>query len=584
MEYQEIITEYKDDNLDISKLKEKMEIAKPLKGRLKYRAANRIENSIDLIFSIPNTLVISEIPEKCQQFNRSCNKILEEYHNILIKSIKETNAWEFLKISASDYSKEKFIELCSEEKFKTLLELNQKYSFFLQYQKFADIRDCLGKGVELDDKTIKKIEFLSKMLNALENSRIKTEFYMFNEKFLINLANFEKAKNVKLENYMKSKGKNVYDEYIKLSQFFSVEDFKDISENLILTSKTLNVSIPNVIQAFSEISETEMEIEYFLSEYNEINQLKSKYQKMKAIEEQNEKIVEEQIDETAETEEVQDDDEELISEDKQEEEETGEHNEIEIFEEDSEDLEEQIEEVNEEPIEKETVNYVKLFWFQREEKLEARTMTEEQLYAFLDKIKQMEEETGVRSSLFLITNSNEYITKKRFEVLQKEAEKRGMPKLLEGALGGYSSFKIELDGSIKNISRMSEVNRNKIITLMSNYGIEDSYINKDEKLYIRYEFSNENDKAITILSLNRLKSVLENRIRRSNQPIEILTFLEGSYSGMDVVLNSQMAGIAQIESYYDSKYNVLGKQGITVYTNNISEFNFHKCNEEEQEF
>ena len=64
----------------------------------------------------------------------------------------------------------------------------------------------------------------------------------------------------------------------------------------------------------------------------------------------------------------------------------------------------------------------------------------------------------------------------------------------------------------------------------------------------------------------------------------ILTFLEGSYSGMDVVLNSQMAGIAQIESYYDSKYNVLGKQGITVYTNNISEFNFHKCNEEEQEF
>ena len=163
--------------------------------------------------------------------------------------------------------------------------------------------------MELDDKTIKKIEFLSKMLNALENSRIKTEFYMFNEKFLINLANFEKAKNVKLENYMKSKGKNVYDEYIKLSQFFSVEDFKDISENLILTSKTLNVSVPNVIQAFSEISETEMEIEYFLSEYNEINQLKSKYQKMKAIEEQNEKIVEEQIDETAETEEVQDDDE-----------------------------------------------------------------------------------------------------------------------------------------------------------------------------------------------------------------------------------------------------------------------------------
>ena len=125
---------------------------------------------------------------------------------------------------------------------------------------------------------------------------------------------------------------------------------------------------------------------------------------MKAIEEQNEKIVEEQIDETAETEEVQDDDEELISEDKHEEEETGEHNEIEILEEDSEDLEEQIEEVNEEPIEKETVNYVKLFWFQREEKLEARTMTEEQLYAFLDKIKQMN---------ILLKNDLKFYKKKR---------------------------------------------------------------------------------------------------------------------------------------------------------------------------
>ena len=79
---------------------------------------------------------------------------------------------------------------------------------------------------------------------------------------------------------MKSKGKSIKDEYVKLSKFFSAEDLKDIAENLVLTSTTLNISIPNIIQAYSEISETEMEIEYFLSEHKEISQLKAKYQKM----------------------------------------------------------------------------------------------------------------------------------------------------------------------------------------------------------------------------------------------------------------------------------------------------------------
>lgn len=572
MEYQEIITAYKEDNLDISNLKERLEMAKSLKGRSKFRALNRIEDSIDFIFEIPNTLVIPEKPEKWGQFKRSCDRILKEYYAILIKSLEETDAWGFLKLAHSDYSEESFEELNSEEKFEILLELNEKYSYFLKYQKVADIRDCLDRGTELDDKTIKRLEFLNKMLEASENPRTKTEFYMFNEKFLITLANYSKARNVKLEDYMKSKGKNIKDEYIKLSKFFSPEDLKDIAENLVLTSTTLNISIPNIIQAFSEISETEMEIEYFLSEHKEISQLKAKYQKMELIKEENKKIEQEKLlqeDITKEKVKIQ---KKVKIEDNQEND-----NNIKISEEEyTDELKTQIKEEQEIPKAKETVNYIKLFWLQREEKQSARTMSTEQLSSFLDKVKQMETETGIRSSLFLITNSNEEITKKRFKKLQNEAIDRGMPRLLEGALGGYSSFKIELDGSVKNISQMSETNRLKIITLMNSYGIEEAYVNNDEHAYVRYEFSNENDKSITLLSLNRLKTVLENRIKRSNQPIELLTYLEGNYSGIDVVLNSQIMGINQISDYYDSKYNILNKKGFTVYSNKIDEFDFHK--------
>lgn len=575
MEYQEIITAYNDDSLDISNLKEKLEVAKPLKGRSKYRALSRIENSIDFIFAIPNTLVIPEKAEKCEMFEKNCARILNEYHKILIKSIEETTAWEFLKLTASDYSKENFEKLSNEEKFEVILKLNEKYSSFLNYQKVADIRDCLDKGTELDDKTIKRLEFLNKMLEASENPRTKTEFYMFNEKFLVTLANYRKARNVKLEDYMKSKGKFINEEYEKLSKFFSVEDLKDIAENLVLTSKTLNISIQNIIQAFSEISETEMEIEYFLSEHEEIEQLRAKYQKMEAIKEDSKKIKQEELLHASVQKEEKQDNKINI---------TDEHSEydrnIKISEEEyTSELKDKIEEMKEIPTAKETVNYIKLFWLQREGKNSAVTMTDKQLFDFLDKVKQMEIETGIRSSLFLITNSNEEITKKRFQVLQEEAIKREMPRLLEGALGGYSSFKLELDGSIKRVSQMSDINRSKIISLMNSYGIEDSYINQDEKEYIRYEFSNEKDKSITLMSLNRLKNVLENRIKRANQPIEILTFVEGIYSGFDVVLNSQIIGIAQISAYYDSKYNILNKRGFTVYTNTIDEFDFHKSKE-----
>ena len=48
MEYQEIVTAYKNKDLDTSDLVKKLEIAKPLKSRLKYRAVDIVDNSLTL--------------------------------------------------------------------------------------------------------------------------------------------------------------------------------------------------------------------------------------------------------------------------------------------------------------------------------------------------------------------------------------------------------------------------------------------------------------------------------------------------------------------------------------------------------
>ena len=54
MDYQEIITSYNNKSLDITNLKKKLEIARPLKGREKFRALDMIAQRSSLITDISN--------------------------------------------------------------------------------------------------------------------------------------------------------------------------------------------------------------------------------------------------------------------------------------------------------------------------------------------------------------------------------------------------------------------------------------------------------------------------------------------------------------------------------------------------
>ena len=63
MVYQELISSYENKGLDITSLKILLEAAKPLKGRLKYRAIDIIAQRSAILNDINNLLIVSEIAD-----------------------------------------------------------------------------------------------------------------------------------------------------------------------------------------------------------------------------------------------------------------------------------------------------------------------------------------------------------------------------------------------------------------------------------------------------------------------------------------------------------------------------------------
>ncbi len=553
MEYHEIITAYEENSLDISDLKQKLETAKLLKGRPKYRAVELVMQRADIVLTIPNTLVISEVPEQTFNFEKQCNSILDQYYNILLESLEKTDAWEFLELCQSDYEIKKFKDLTVEEKFQIILDINKKYFYLLQYQKIADIRDCLKNVDDLDDITVRKLEYLIKMFESLNNEISKKEFYLINKDVLMALVNFRKSKFVKIEDYIKTKRKSIYNDYKSIADFFSTEDLKDIAENLFLTSKTLKTSVLNIIEAFSEMSETVMEIDCLLDEYNQFKKLEAKNRRMQSIKREGEENLE--IDNTKE----------IINESK-----------VEL-------CEEPVEECDEEHInnkddtnyvenERESINFILFFWLDREEKTLKERIGSQYFSEFFNRIKELEIQNGIKSKLFLLTNSSRDITQKRFKEIREEAESKEMPKLIEGALGGYGSFKIDSEGNLSDLATMSEENREKIIKLMENFEFIPDIIKTDITDYIRYQFPNPKDRTITMVNLVRIQNTINKNLENLKQPVTILPFMEGSYYGFDVLLKSQIDSWHQLPMYCKTKYYIEQNNLFSVKIDKIKDF------------
>jgi hypothetical protein len=210
---------------------------------------------------------------------------------------------------------------------------------------------------------------------------------------------------------------------------------------------------------------------------------------------------------------------------------------------------------------KESVVPVILSWFEREDISISKKLGTKKFDTFFKKIKQIELQTGTRSSLFFITNADKEITSKRVEELKKKSKEFGMPRLVEGAFGGYSAFRIDESGKIKDISVMSEENKQKIMYLLEHtngFMMSRDMIDETGTDYLRYKFSDGTDKSITTQYLAIMIGRLLANEKVKKQPLKFYRYVEQHNTGIDVLLESQIKGITKLQEYYNSKYQIAG--------------------------
>lgn len=585
IDYQDIVNMYKKNIIDISGLKKGLEVAKPLSGRPRYRAVRLSGENARIYMRTLDITRAQETPKNVQHIQKEIVQELERYFDRLVQSMKECRAWKITGLVAQDYTMEMFKTLPVSEKVKMLKDLNNKYTRFLEIQKIADIRDCVFtfKNLSQDEDKLKKICFLTLMFKKFSNKDIIREFYIFDKSFLNALIEYKKDKKAKdsLDSFMGRKRKSTYRDFQKYSKYFSQEDFRELADNITLTARTLKVPNSSVIEAYSEMSETEAEIAYLSSDITILDSLEEKYNAMEVIRLQDEK--EREVREVAKIEEEKrrKAEEELEKRRKEaadrlkRKEQLQRNRVLGKNEGQTPFMEAKIKELQNTTTAKEQVNPLIFAWFEKEDVTLTRRVGSKKLTEFFDKIKRIEAETGVRVSLYLITNSGREVTVKRLDEIQKKAKAAGLPRLVEGALGGYSAFRVDSDKRITALAKMSQENRKKISTLLSrsmDFPLTQDLIETEETEYLRYQFTDKRDKSIDKKYLNFAVNRILSDPRISKQPLKFLPYIENKKAGIDVVLESQLKGVSQLPEYYKSKYYVAPGKTMKVSIDDIDSF------------
>ena len=583
MDYQDIVTKYKKEGLVTTNLKKRLEVAKPLEARPRYRVLEMSARNWYYNSSIIDLLTIPENEKKLELFEKNSNLIIRQSFDDLIERIQRCNAWDFMGIKARDFSKERFEKAKLSEKFSIIYELNQKYYKFLEYQKLADLRGMFAsQNSELDEQTLMKMCFLRLMFGNIKSNDIKTEFFCFDERFLHALLRFKNSKNIRLEDHMRNQKKDIVRDYEKLEKFFSTEDYRDIIDNILLTSKASKLSKTEVMRIFAQISETEAEQEYLHSEIEafraleekcyKMNEVRITYEKEKITKERTEKekrIAEETRKKAEEFEKRQEEARKRLLEAKEKAERDRQIAHTEGY---TGEIERRIEMLQKTPTVKEAVIPILFIWLDKDSDSLTKKVGSRKLATFFAKLKEIEKESGYRTSLFLVTNANQETTQKRIDEIKRKAKDAGMERLVEGGIGGYSSFRVDEEGNIKEISRMSPENRRKVKLLLENSNLPGSLIDETEQNYIRYKFTDKPDKSITKSYLGMLVGRILNDEKVRRQPLKFMTFIEKEATGIDVVLESQIKGISRINEYYKSKYDIPLGKSYKVNVERIEEF------------
>ena len=587
MEYNEIITTYKNKSLAIDTLKKDLARAKALKGRPKYRVLDVVSRSTVFHIDSVNILRIPEKGEKVELFEDSLNYVLDTYFQDIVENIRANKAWKQMGLNPREHAFEDFKKKSISNKIKEITMLNKEYFKYVEIQRTADLRDKISKlGIVETDDQIRRMEFVRKMFGALKNMDMQKELYCFQPAFIKSLIAFKNSKVLRIEEFMSYRRKGIQSEYRKFSKFYATENFRDLANNIVFTSKTAKMPTDQVIACFSDISESNRELESLLDERDLIRSLAKKYIvmskiKVQYIKEQREKEeadrerqeIEEQIRREEEAKrKVQEEEKKR----KEAEQKAEDDRQIGKTEGTTGKLSESIAKQANTPTAKEQVNPIFISWLGKDDISLAKKVGTKRLKDFFDKLKKMEEQTGVRASVFLITNADKDITLNRVRDFKAKAVINGQPRLVEGAYGAYSSFMVDSVENVKDISVMSEVNRKKIIRLLENNGgriLNEDLIDDTEQNYLRYRFTtNGRDKSV---SREYLQDMIGRVVRDpivAKQPLKFLSYFEKNGIGIDVLLASQVAGLSQLAEYYKTKYIFAPGKTISFNIDDIDNF------------
>ncbi len=558
MEYEEIVTEYLSGSIDISNLKKKLEIVRPLNARPEGLKINTVMNSMHIIRECVNVQLIANKPEKVEQYKSEVDALLVEYFSSMVERINYDRAWGIMKVVPTKITKADYIEFSTKEKLTLVKTLNRKFTEYLQVQKYADLREYLINNEDTNDYNIKRMQFIIKMFYNLKSKEVQRDFCYIPKYLLTSLMGFKKSHYVRLEDYFSKKIKHIRIEYEKYAQFFSSEDFRDIIDNLQITSKTLKVSVSKVIDYYSEISGLDYEISNLDDEYKVFEQLEEKNkemfsldgnEEMSTLKEENlkEKDIEQEEKEKSKTESLT--------------------------------FEEKIEKIQNNSLNitsKEQITPIILAWFGRENVLTSDVVDAKMLSSFFDKIKQIEKDSGIRVGLYIITNANKEVTLNRMQELKHKARAKGMPKLVEGALGNYGSFRIDKDENIIELKSMSKDTRKTIIEMLDK-GLHMGLFKKDvvdprEEDYIRYIFSIKKNPGISFKYLKWTITQLLRDEKIKKQPLSFVPFIEGDVSGVDVLLQSQLEELDKLSDHLKSEYYIEPGKTMKASINAIDKF------------
>ena len=551
MDYDEIITEYKTDSIDISDLKKELEKARPLKARSNELDLNLIASTFHTIREGTNAQIISEKNEKVEIYNETVEKNLTQYYGNIVKRITDTKAWGIMKVKPTKVTVEDFRELTISEMLKLVMILNKKYTSYLEVQKYADLRHSLINDEDLVDENVRKMQFILTMFEGLRSEIAKEDFFCMPEELLTTIMSFRRSRYKRFEDYFNAKNKNLREVYENYSHYYTAEDFRDIIENISLVSKVLKIPAIKTIRYYSLISELNFEIRGLKEEYEVFASLQEKDRKMSSLKKEEDISFENQeydiTDEELENlhEEIKD----IIMEN-EDDEEPEEFEEVLVEEEPKEDE-------KKEPV-KEQINPLILAWFGREISDITEFTSAKILSRFFDKLRQIQRETGIRVGLYIVTNAGKEVALNRMQELQHKARAKGLPRLVEGVLGDYSSYRIDKDGTITDIAVMDQETRKTYIKLLEkslyDNGFKKDFLDPREENYLRYFFSIKRNPNITFKYLKSRIAFLLRDPEIKKEPLSFVPFIEGEYSGVDVLLKTQLEGIDDLSNYLKSKY------------------------------